>query len=253
MSTYLQFGQVPFNFVTGLGISNNATTPNTKLNVATGSILDSTGTFQLTLSSAVIIDATTTGLNGLDTGALAASTVYAVHVIADPITGQETGCMLSTSTTAPLMPFGYSAFALIGYVVTSAGSVFLKGLWSAGSYGGPRVFMYDAPQATAITAGADTSYTAIDLSAIVPATSTQRGVYINSAFTPGAASRTLKLQPTGNTGDAITITGQVTAVIVTTQSYLFARISSSLPKISYVVANAGDAAAINVAGYDFFV
>jgi hypothetical protein len=113
--------------------------------------------------------------------------------------------------------------------------------------------MYDAPQATAITAGAATSYTAIDLSALVPATTTQRPIYINSAFTPGAASRTLKLQPTGNTGDSITITGQVTSVVVTTQSYLFARVSSSLPKISYVVSNAGDAAAINVAGYEFFI
>jgi hypothetical protein len=253
MSTYLQFGQVPTRFVDGLGISNNSTTTNTKLNVATGSILDSTGAFQLTLSTAVVIDATTTGLNALDTGSLAASTVYAVHVIADPITGQATGCMLSTSTTAPLMPFGYSAFALIGYVITDSSSHFLKGLWSAGSYGGRRIFMYDAPQATAITAGAATSYTAIDLSALVPATTTQRPIYINSAFTPGAASRTLKLQPTGNTGDSITITGQVTSVVVTTQSYLFARVSSSLPKISYVVSNAGDAAAINVAGYEFFI
>ena len=253
MSTYLQFGQIPFNFCSGLGLSNNATTPNTKLDVATGSILDSTGAFQLILGTAVTIDATTNGLNGLDTGSLAASTVYAVHVIGDPITGQTTGCMISTSATAPLMPFGYSAFALIGYVVTSSGSVFLKGLWSAGSYGGKRVFMYDAPQATAITAGAATSYTAIDLSAFVPATSTSRPVYISSAFTPGAASRVLKLQPTGNTGDAITITGQVTSVVVSSQSYLFARLSSSAPKISYLVSNAGDAAAINVAGYEFFV
>ena len=55
---------IPFYF-NGLGLSNDATTPNTKLDVAPGSCLDSTGTFQLTLSSAVVINAAANGLNGL--------------------------------------------------------------------------------------------------------------------------------------------------------------------------------------------
>jgi hypothetical protein len=78
-------------------------------------------------------------------------------------------------------------------------------------------------------------------------------VYINTAFTPGAASRTLNLKPSSGTGDAITITGQVTSVVVTTQSFLVAQDSVNVSKISYKVANAGDAVAINVAGYQFFL
>lgn len=241
---------IPY-YANGLQISNNVATPNTKLDVATGTIMDSTGTFQLNLATAVTIDAANTGLNGIDTGALAASKVYAVHLVADPVTQQAAGCMISLSATAPVLPFGYSAFALIGYVVTDASVHFLKAYWTAGN-SSQRLMMFDAPQATAITAGNATTYTAIDLSALVPAVD-NLPIWVASAFTPGAASRTLKMQPTGATGDAITITGQVTAVVVTSNSLLMAKLATGVPKISYVVANGGDAAAINVAGFNFFI
>ena len=238
-------------YINGLGISNDATTPNTLLDVASGSILDSTGTFQLSLNAPVVINIANNGLNGLDTGTIAASSLYAVLLVCDPVTQQPSGCMLSLSSTAPLLPFGYSAFALIGHVAIDASSHILKGYWSAGN-GRNRLFMYDAPQATAITAGAATSYTAVDLSALVPAFDNVP-VWIKSSFVPGAASRTLNLQPTGATGNAITVTGQVTAVPVTSSSYLFAKLVTAKPEISYVVSNAGDAVALNVAGYNFLL
>ena len=237
------------SYINGLGISNDATTPNTLLDVAVGNCLDSTGTFQITLGTAAVINGATNGLNGLDTGSLAASKVYAVLLVSDPVTQQASGCMISLSTTAPLMPFGYSAFAVIGYVTTDASVHFLKGYWTAGN-GASRLFMYDAPQATAVTAGAATTYTAIDLSAFVPLLD-NRPVWIATAFTPGAASRTLNMQPTGATGDAITVTGQVTSVVVTSNSLLMSKTASAKPEISYKVSNAGDAVAINVAGYEF--
>jgi hypothetical protein len=250
-AVYRQFGQVPFSYANGLGLSNNATTPNTKLDVAAGSILDSTQAFQLTLGSSVTINAAANGLNGLDTGSFAASTVYAVYLVADPVTQQATGAVISASLTGPLMPFGYSAYALIGYAVSDASTHFLKGYWTAGN-STSRLFMYDAPQATAITAGAATSYTAIDLSALVPKVD-NLPVWIYSDLTPNAAGDTLKLQPTGATGDAITITGQVTTVHVTTSSLLYAKLSSSLPKVSYKVSSGTDAVAIDVAGFQFFI
>jgi hypothetical protein len=205
----------------------------------------------LQLSTAVTINAANTGLNGIDTGSFAASKVYAVHLVADPVTQQVSGAMLSLSATAPLLPIGYGSFALIGYAVTDSSVHFLKGYWTAGN-SSSRLFMYDAPQATAITAGAATSYTAIDLSALVP-NADNLPVWISSAFTPGAASRVLNLTPAGATGDAIAITGQVVSVVVTSNSLVLAKLSSSLPKVSYKVSNAGDAAAINVAGYQFFI
>ena len=240
----------PFLYINDLQITNDATTPNTKLNIGTGQCRDSTDTYQMTNSASITINAATNGLNGLDTGTLAASKVYAVHLVSDPVTQQTTGAMISLSQTAPLMPFGYSAFRLIGYITTDSSVHFLPGFWSGTN--SSRLFFYDAPQATAITAGADTSYTLITLTTLVP-TVNKTPVWIASALTPGAASRTLKMQPAGAVGDAITITGQVTSVVVSSNSLLLANLSSAVPKIAYKVSNSGDAAAINVAGYQFYV
>ena len=250
MATFKSYDQALFPYAYGLGLSNNATTPNTKLDVAVGSILDSTQTFQINLDVAVTIDASVNGVNGLDTGSLAASKLYKVFVISDPTGQYVTGALLSLSAT-PLMPYGYGAHALVGYVATSAGSVFLKGYWTDDK-SSLRTFMYDAPQATAVTAGNAVAYTAIDLSALVPAVA-NIPVYVDSALTPSAASQTLKLQPAAGTGDAVTITSQVNAVVVSSQSLVIATLASGLPKVNYKVSNAGAAAAINVGGYQFAI
>lgn len=248
----VQFGQVPWQYANGLRLSNNVATPNTKLNVATGSILDSTGVYQMEADSALVIDATTTGLNALDTGSLAASTLYTVYLVGDPVTQQPMGAMISLATnSAPLLPFGYSVYAKIGYVRTDGSSHFLLGYWTAGN-SSRRTFVYDAPIATAVTAGNATSYTAVTLTTFVPAIE-NTPVSIAFAFTPGAASRTFNMTPGNATGNAVTITGQVTSVVVSDNVSVFGRVTSSAPEIDYKVSNSGDAVAINVAGYDFFI
>ena len=153
------------------------------------------------------------------------------------------------------MPTGYSIYALIGYAATDASKNWLKGYWTAGN-GTSRLFMFDAPQATAITAGASTTYANVDLTKWVPLVN-NLPVWLATAFTPGAASRTLKMTPGNGVGDAVTITGQVTSVIVTSNSLVLAQnvvISTvNSPTVLYKVSNAGDAAAINIAGYQFFI
>ncbi len=259
----IQYAQVPWAYANGLQISNNATTPNTSIDVGVGSTLDYTLTYQIDLTESVTLNATTNGINGLDTGSLAASSMYAVYLVGDAVNANATGVLLSlaTFTAAPVLPFGYNVLNIIGFVATDSSSHFLKGIWTS-SNSNARLFMYDAPQATSITAGNATSYTTVDLSPLVPSfpsvnflgyTPVPREVYISSAFTPGAASRILNMHPGTATGDAITITGQVTSVVVTTQSLLFATYATSAPRIQYKVSNSGDAAAINVAGFAFFI
>lgn len=243
----IQYGQTPWKYANGLQIIYSSTTAFT---VALGSCLDSTGNFQLTAPSTITVTATSTGLNGIDTGALAASTMYAIYLVADPVTQQSIGAMVSTNLTTPLLPFGYSAYARIGFIATDASSHFLLGYWSAGNTS-DRLFMYDAPQATAITAGAATTYTAVSLETLAPLATNLRRVWIYSTFTPGAAGRQLFLQPQQGTGNPIIVTGQVTAVIVTSNSFLFSNLNTTHQQISYKVSNAGDAVALNVAGYEF--
>ena len=237
---------IPFYF-NGLGISNNATTPNTKLDLAPGSCLDSTGTFQLTLSSAVTINAATNGLNGLDTGTFAASTVYKVFIVADPVTQQATGAMISASAT-PLLPFGYSAYALVGYATTDSSVHFLSGYWSDND-SARRVFTYDAP-IIALNAGTQTGYTGVALTAFVPpVANSQVGIYM--LFAANAAGNTANLQGYNSTGDQVTLIAPVaTGVANTTENVtVLAQLNSAAPSIKYKVA--AGTLSLYVTGYVF--
>jgi hypothetical protein len=221
-------------YCNGFKITNNATTPNTKLDIAVGNMLDSTGTFQISLDTAVTINAANIGLNGIDTGSLAASTVYAVYLVADPVALQTSGCMISTSLTGPLMPFSYSAYALIGYVTTDSSVHFLKGYWSAGNT--PlRTFTFDAPIAC-LSAGTQTSYTGVALTTFVPAL-VDMPVVIYSNFTANAAADIENLQGYNSTGDAVTIVAPVAGATAhtTSQNVVLAQLNSGAPSIKYKV------------------
>ncbi len=244
---------MPFYF-NGLGISNDATTPLTKLDVAPGSCLDSTGTFQISLSSAVVINIANNGLNGLDTGSIAASKMYAVYLVADPVTQQASGCMLSLASNAiPLLPFGYSAYALIGYVAIDSGVHILKGYWSDND-AARRLFVYDAIQATAITAGTSTSYANVNLISLVPNVNNLL-VKVYTNFNANAAADVLGLQAGNATGDQMLVIAPVagssahTATMsdILAQPVVISTVSS--PVVNYKV-SAG-AVAVSVAGYYF--
>jgi hypothetical protein len=259
---------LPFLYITGAKISNDATTPNSLIDISAGQMRDQTNTYDMNLgnyngqtnSSAAANVSTTVnsavkGFNGIDTGTIAASTVYFVYVISDPVSGQTSGAVISLGvpSVGPLMPFGYSAYRHIGYAITDASSHFLLAYTSGGE--NARLLTFDAPQATAITAGAATSYTAIDLTKWVPTLSINTPVQISYSYLPNAAGDTFKMQPVNATGDAVTITGQVSAVHVTGIATVFAQIVSAgtKPEINYKVSSASDAVAINVAGFNFYI
>jgi hypothetical protein len=254
----ISYGAYPSSYVNGLQISNDPTTPNTLLNVGSGVTIDSTDTFQMINNGSIVINAATIGLNGIDAGTLAASTLYAVYLVSDPVTLRPIGAMISlnyakpTTSLQPVMPFGYSAFKLIGFAATDGSAHFLPGYWTAGnsSY---RLFMYDAPLATAITAGTSTSYVNTNLIGAVPNIN-NTPVLVNTVFTPTAAGSALVLQPGNATGGAATILGQVAAVVVNSVSLVMAQpvvISTvSSPVVNYKVVGS---VAVDVAGYYFTV
>lgn len=249
--TYKKFpyGSYIPNYANGLKISNNATTPLTKLDIAVGNITDSTGTFQLSLDTAVTINSANTGLNGIDTGSLAASKVYAVYLVSDPVGLQTSGCMLSLSLTAPVLPFGYGFFALIGFVTTDAAVHFLKGYWSDGNTTS-RLFVYDAP--IQCLSGNQTGYTGVDLSAFVPGVE-GTPVVLFSNFTANAAADIESLQGYNSTGDAVTIIAPVAGATAhtTSQNMVLAQLNSGAPSIKYKV-SAGSLV-LDVCSYQFFL
>lgn len=250
MATYRKFPYGSFlpNYANGLGISNNATTPLTKLDVAAGTMLDSTGTFQIGLDTAVTINALNVGLNGIDTGALAASTVYSVFIVCDPVSLQPSGAMISLSATAPYLPEGYGFFALVGYVTTDSGSHFLKGYWTAGN-STLRTFVYDAP-IIALNAGAQTSYTGVALTTFVPAVNNTI-VSMYMLFAANAAAGVANLQGYNGTGDQVSLIAPVATGVANTTEIVnvLAQLNSAAPSIKYKV-NAG-ALSLYVCGYQF--
>jgi hypothetical protein len=118
------------NFIYGLDIQNNSGTPNTNLSiVASLAILGNSSGGNVRHSSiSLTLNATTTGANGLDTGALANSTWYYVYLISN---GTTVASLLSTSSTAPSLPGGYTFSQLIGAWRTDGSANFLR-LWQKG-------------------------------------------------------------------------------------------------------------------------
>jgi hypothetical protein len=243
---------LPFLYINGMVPANHSTTPNTKLTVSAGQCRDSNDVMDIVLSSSTTIDTAVIGdINGLDQGVLLASKVYAIYAIGDSSNKNQPATLLSlASNSTPLMPFGYDSYRIVGYIVTDASVHFLK-MYVAGN-NNYRQLCFDAPQATSVTAGNATSYTAVALTALVPAIE-NLPVSIAFAFTPGAASRAFNLTPGNATGNAVTITGQVTSVIVSGNAKVLSKVTSSVPEVDYKVSNSGDAVAINVAGFDFFI
>ena len=112
-------------FLAGLTLSNDATNPNTILDIGAGVANADDNSLLMKLANAY---AKTTGAwaagsgNGaLDTGTVAASTWYHVYLIARTDTG-AVDVLFSTSATAPSMPTGYTKKRRIGSILTDASS-----------------------------------------------------------------------------------------------------------------------------------
>lgn len=272
----------PYLAINGFAISNDATTPNTLLDVGPGLCRDTTNTFDINLgnwfgeipaqtvgtslvngfqtavsnpsaNTSTVINAALNGVNGLDTGTFAAAKIYYVHVIFDQTGNNAPACIISLSRTAPTLPAGYSTWRWIGQATTAAGgATFVAGYWQGAE--NERLFFYDAPLATAITAGHATSATNVNLIAAVPNIN-NLPVWLYTSYVPATAGNALSLQPGNGTGFPVVVTGQVATVAVTTNSLLLSQsvvISTvSSPVVNYKETNASDAVAIDVAGYQY--
>lgn len=235
----------PALYINGLLLSNDATTPNTKLDVAPGVCRDSNNLIDINLgnylglsgigtaNSVTVINFAVNGLNGLDTGSIAASTFYYVFAVADSSGKNVPGAIASLSASAPTLPFGYDSIRLIGAAKTD-GSSHLLAYYTSGS-GSTKYFQWDAPIAVTVTAsGTSASYSAMDLSVGVPASAFGRAS-IKWKWTNNAASDTLNFTPSGATGDFETFIGQVAGVAMEDNFVVLPLVVSSVPKLSYKV------------------
>lgn len=249
---------LPFLYVNGLTVS---VLSDSTLSISAGRCRDSSDSIDIVIggepfagpatTAPVTLDVAVVGVNGIDTGALANSTLYAVYAIGDSRYYNEAATILTlASNSAPLMPFGYDSYRLIGYARTDGTADFLPAYISGNN--NTRLFTYDVPVATAITAGNATAYTAVDLTTMVPPVD-NTPVNVFSVLTPAAAGNGVFLKGFDSTGDAIVNRGQVTAVVLNSYNTVLAQLDTASPKITYKVTGAGDAVAINVAGFQFYI
>jgi len=243
----------PFLYINGLNVSNDATTPNTKIDVSSGQCRDANDIMDIIISSALVINAGANGaVNRLDSGTFAASKVYAVYAIGDSTNKLTSGGLLSlASNSVPTLPFGYDSYRKIGYAISDSSVHFLKA-YVAGN-NNYRLFVYDSPQATSVTAGTSATYAAIDLSVLVPPVD-QSPVNFRVNWTANAAADTFNMQGGNGTGDQFSMIAPVAGGTAHTIGFgiVLSQLVAGVPTVNYKVSAVGGVA-INVASFNFFI
>jgi len=121
---------MPRCHIAGLILSYNATDPDADVDISVGECKDAAGSQDMSLGTALTkqLDASWsegTNAGGLDTGSIAASTLYAVWLIKDSSSG-TVDALFSTSFSAPTMPGSYDYKRLIGAVKTDSSSDIIR-------------------------------------------------------------------------------------------------------------------------------
>jgi hypothetical protein len=230
-------------YVNGFALS---WTSNTTLTMTAGLCRDATDTWDIVIPAvSTIIDSAVIGLNGLDTGVLAASTSYAIWAIGDSTYNHPSGFLLSTSVTAPYMPYGYDVKRRVGWARTDGSTHFI--LMYQEGLSSDRTYWYDAP-ISVLSGGASATYVALDLSAAVPALS-KTAVTFQATYRPAVAGNTATIRPSGSASTTFaSISGAVAAVGQKLQVTCPCLIVAGVAKVDYVVV-ASDALTLLVSSF----
>lgn len=157
----------------GLTLSNDASTPNSIIDIAPGGAADSTAFQYMRLASAITKNVTAawaagTGNGSLDTGSLQASKFYHVHLIYDPATA-AVDVLTSLSYSNPVLPTGYTNFVQIGAIYINASSNITP-------------FVQDGDDFLYTTAFSDATSVATTSASTIQAMTVPSGVKVKSLF-----------------------------------------------------------------------
>jgi len=260
---------LPRLYTSGLQLSAATPTAATVVCVAPGAARDSTNSIDMVVGlqnyfgidnpaqlfngyqPGLFINSAVNGVNGLDTGTIAASTQYAIYLIGDSRNYNNTAAILSlTSNQAPILPSGYDSFRLIGFWATDGSSHFVYATNKPQNIAGLLTY-FNSPGVAVLTGGTATSFTAIDLTtgSAVPTTTLQNIIVtFLVTFTPVAAGDTVQFRPTGSTatGNLPTITGVTAGIAQSQYIQVIAGVGSSKPEIDYRVTSSSDAVTVTV-------
>lgn len=254
-SNVVQYGQLPFQFVNGFGIQNDLFTPDTVLNVFYGSTLDSNTSYELTLNPSILfIDSSIVGIGGVDKGPLLPNKVYGVYVAWDPVGNNSAGAFLSLSYFHPVVPYGYDAVRLVGYVATDSSANFILAKWSQQGNSAYRSLIY-TPIITVLENGTANTKTDLNLISYIPNYNAEI-VNFQLSFTSLTAGNSLTIYSDMGEFNLYAQAANIpntsaTSLFITKQILLGGIVS---PIISYSVTNSStDLASIYINGYDYIL
>ena len=211
-TTALVSSIIPTGMSSGLKIQ---ATSNTAVTITASQIVLAITTSTYTPSTiSLTLGTGTSGVNGLDTGTIAASTWYAVWVIYN---GTTVAGLLSLSSTAPTMPVGYTYKARIGWVRTDGSSNLLRTI----QYGTRAQYITSASGYPLMASGSTSStWSAISTANYVPSTASAIVVAIsklttsapvaahpNNALPTAGSLATLYIGGNGNFDEPLVIQG----------------------------------------------
>lgn len=247
------FAGFPNLYLNGCQISRGG---NTTLTIQPGQVRDSTNGFDLTLGSyfddaastpaAVTLNAAVNGANGLDSGTFAATQIYAVYVIGDPLNNLPAATLLSLSFTIPTLPFGYSVYRRIGSWAVDGSVHFVLGNFTGNSSG--RKFYFDAP-ISVLSAGAATTATAVVLTNVVPPLD-NLVIGLNAQYTANSVTDTAVLVSGGSTSTTTVVIQNAAAAAAKYPPFeMLSKLVTGVSTILYKVSSASDALTLLVTSY----
>jgi hypothetical protein len=161
-------GTVDPKFISGMTYANSAGDVTNDIDIATGSAMDSTGAYLITVAALTkrLDAAWAVGTNqgGLDTGSID-NVNYYIWAIARSDTG-VTDYLFSASATSPTMPTNYTYKRLIGFFTRAAGTILLFQTYETA--GGGLELMYNSTQAVVTLAATLTTSRRTDSLVYVP-------------------------------------------------------------------------------------
>lgn len=245
MAVAIPVVNAPDLYVDGLALSWAS---NTTLSVALGRARNSTDVNDIILDAGVTINAAANGLNGLDTGSLAASTMYAVYAVGSSLGAVTPGAMVAlASQSAPVLPVDCDMYRRIGWALTDSSSHFLL-FYQYGS-DKTRQYYYDVG-ISELSGGSSTSFAAIDLATSVPPIATN--VVMDILFTPDGATEVAEFLPFGSSAsNGIVRFGCGVAAAQQGSITVPCKLDSAVPKVLYKVASGDTLTLLTVGYYDY--
>lgn len=188
----------------------------TTFTIGAGQARDSTNVNDIRFPDTVTVSLGTSGLNGIDTGTVAASNLYYVHVVGNSNGNPDapaSGAVLSLSATAPVLPAGYDMFRRIGAIRVN-GSSQVSLFTQQATHSNNRYMWYDA-NVSIVAAATDATFTASSMAGYIPSIPGGLNAILQMNVTPTAAGNSGALRPTGSasTNGYVIVSGSVAAVV----------------------------------------